>query len=255
MVYRASIACLLLLLAQQILSAEVPQKPLLQMTIDEIFSDEQARNLARAATQGSLEEIERLVAGGADTNAAGAYGATPLYVAIRPGNSARFEKLLQLGGDPNVIVGRNLSVIHWAAYVSEPEFLELSLDFGGDPHLLAADGRTTPLVTASRSLESHTNNVKLLIDHGADIEYRFGDNGRTPVFVAATSYRYEHVYALILAGADTTKTWGLPDRPQTLQMMISRSGPGRFNTAEQTEYRTRVIEMLQERGELPVDFQ
>ncbi len=205
MVYRASVACLLLLVTQQILPAEAPQKPLIQMTINEIFSDQQVRNLARAATQGSLDEIEQLVAAGVNINERGAYGATPLYAAIRPGNSARFEKLLQLGGDPNAIVG-SMSVIHWAAYVSELEFLDLCLEFGGDPNLLAEDGWTTLLITASMSLESHPDNVKLLIDHGADIEHRYGENGRTAISIAASSYRYEHVHTLILAGADTTKT-------------------------------------------------
>jgi len=236
-------------------AADATQKPLLGMTIEELFENNAVRGLARAATEGSLEEIENLVKAGVEIDTPGAYGVTPLYWAIKPQNTARFEKLLQLGANPNALVGVDQSVIHWAAYISDPQFLQLCLHYGGDPNLLSENGFITPLMSASKSLESHMDNIELLVQHGANTEYRHTSNDITAIFHAANSYRYEHVYNLILAGADTQKTAGRENRKRNLKAIIARSGRGRFNTQEQTEYRDKVIEILKERGELPPDFE
>ncbi len=54
------------------------------------------------ARLGSIDEIAVLANAGADVNAAGDLGNTPLHQAAMAGRIASVQKLLELGGDPKL---------------------------------------------------------------------------------------------------------------------------------------------------------
>lgn len=58
--------------------------------------------LLAAARKGELQEVKRLLAGGADIEAQTRYATTPLYFAARNGHAAVVEHLLAKGANPNV---------------------------------------------------------------------------------------------------------------------------------------------------------
>jgi ankyrin repeat protein len=59
------------------------------------------RMLHIAARMGAVEDIEILVAAGAEVNAAGDLGNTPLHQAVMRGQVSSVQKLLELGADRN----------------------------------------------------------------------------------------------------------------------------------------------------------
>jgi ankyrin repeat protein len=56
--------------------------------------------LHRAALKGNLEEVEKLVEGGADVNAKNTVGKTPLHMAIKENHPGVVYYLLRKGADP-----------------------------------------------------------------------------------------------------------------------------------------------------------
>lgn len=232
---------MLVILSGQVIGAENNRRALVDMSPEEIFDDPKAVELAYASITGDQEAIESLVSNGVDANVTGYLGVTLLFLAIRPDNIEAFEQLLILGADPNSLVASNLSPIHLASSISDEYFLDLCLRHKGNPNLLAADGLTTPLISAAASSRSHINNTKLLIQNSADIEQK-SSLDRTPILRAAVVYRYDIAYELIQAGADTTVTYGR--RGRGLKEIISTSGPGMFNTPVHSEYRKQVMELL-----------
>jgi uncharacterized protein len=54
-----------------------------------------------ASIRGNVEELEALIAGGADVNATGELGNTPLHEAVGQGNTPAVEMLLNAGARPD----------------------------------------------------------------------------------------------------------------------------------------------------------
>lgn len=63
--------------------------------------------LHRAAYKGDIEEMTRLLRGGADVNSRNAEGATPLHWAAFKGQLQAAEVLLQYGADVNALTKKN----------------------------------------------------------------------------------------------------------------------------------------------------
>lgn len=233
-------------------AAEEVNKPLIQMTPDEIFDEPEVANLAYASINGDIGKIEQILRSDIDINSKGYLGVTALFVAIRPDNIDTFKYLLENGANPDSLVAHNLSPTHLSASIADDRFLKLSLEFGANPNLLAADGLTTPLISAVSSSRSHINNTKLLIRSGADIEHKSSLN-RTPLLRAAGMYRYDIVYELIRAGANMSEFYGAQKRD--LAYLLQTSNPGPFNTQVHKQYRDKVVDLLIQQGYLPENFE
>jgi ankyrin repeat protein len=166
-----------------------------------------------AVTRGDGSAIQRFASAGGDLNVRDSGGSTPLWVALKEKNRDSYEALLKYGADPNVIMRGRRVVTHWAAIEEDPWWLRLALEHGADPNLVnVGRGRPsegTPLKFALSkrgwlTLEDHIRgdtrflaNVKLLVEHGADID----KPDRYNCYPLAQA-DFESVLYLLEAGAD-----------------------------------------------------
>ena len=153
--------------------------------------------LAQATVEGNTAEMERLVKRGANPNAKGAEGSTPLMWAVGSHSHRGLEKLLELGADPNgriPVRGTSLPPTWVAARGNDSETLKILLEHGGDPN--AAHACETVLMAAVGSLEP--SRIDLVLTHGGDIDGEACEFGAPEV--AAVLGRFDIVLYLFSKG-------------------------------------------------------
>jgi ankyrin repeat protein len=172
----------------------------------DFFAERNAVELAEAAQMGRLACVSELVAGGANPNARGYHGITPLIYAMSGISLKGFRRLLELGADPNLQMENGDSVMTLSAERRDPEALKLALAFGGNPNLRRSfkpvhylDFSPTPLFVTLHY--NRLENARILIKAGADVNGRTFDGG-TALMEAAIQDRYDMMYVLLEAGAD-----------------------------------------------------
>jgi len=195
--------------------------------------------LHQAAESGDIETVKLLVSEGADVNAKGRYGYTPLYrAAAADKNGEVVEFLISHGADVHAVVDhferRGDTPLHVAACENENvRVLELLVSAGADvnaesknnwtPLRLAA--ATNENVEVTRYLVSQGANViekVKVIDDGMTIR-PFGDDGTvTPLLYLAASGNKngEVVKFLVSQGADVNAKNRFGDTPLT--MVVAR---------------------------------
>jgi ankyrin repeat protein len=201
--------------------------------------------LMYAAVLGSLESMRLLLDAGSDPNAANDFAATPLMWCA--GDAAKVRLLLAKGANAGARskLGRTPLLIA-ATFDGATEAARLLIDKGADVNardksgnsalaqaagsnnlevarLLIArgaqvnnvdEGGFTPLLNAASNGDRSAAMVKLLLEHGAQINVKSGDTAEivkngpillghlTPLQQAAAQGNYETVEALLKAGAD-----------------------------------------------------
>jgi len=206
-----------------------------------VFADRKVAELAIAAAEGNTKTIDRLLAEGAKINATGQYGQTPLFWSLYAHNKTGFQHLLEHGADPNAHDQNGDGVMHLAAEDEDSDYLRLALAQKGDPNLRDTRGVfPTPIFRALQPLRS--DNLKLLIASGADMNYRDASE-QTPMMSAANANQYEKVYVLLVAGADYMKknVWG-----NTIVRNIEHNGFDK--STDVGGWRDKVIDFLRQRG-------
>jgi quinoprotein dehydrogenase-associated probable ABC transporter substrate-binding protein len=126
------------------------------------------QELSNAVIADDFDRVKFLVSKGADVNKPDNQGWTPLQSAARTRHDKMADLLVSLGADVNK----------------------------GDP---------TPLVTAV--MRDHVPTVKVLLGHGAEIE-KPGQDGFRPLPLAIAEDKYESAKALLEAGADVNTPTG-----------------------------------------------
>jgi len=148
--------------------------------------------LVEAVRRGDVQEVERLLAAGADPNVKDLDGKTPLHYAAERCRADLAELLLKHGADPNAKNVRGETPLHRAVRERCGAVVELLLRHGADPNARDADGET-PLHKADR-----VELAELLLRHGADPNAR-DKEGWTPLHRAG---RIELAELLLRYGAD-----------------------------------------------------
>ncbi len=173
------------------------------MSLKDLFPDENARALARAAGDGKTVDIRKLVDSGVSVDVPGVKRVTPLFYALRSGNIDGVTKLLELGADPNMVYEDGLAIMHFATILGDVDFMRILLKYGGNPNLIAGEMEETPIFLAIHiSNEIGCNELlKLFIDSGSDINFQ-RKKGDTPAMAAAGAGRFDAVYQFLAAGAD-----------------------------------------------------
>jgi uncharacterized protein len=172
------------------------------MTSEELFHNPKVLSMAKAAESGDVASIERLLNEGVDVNSLGRGNATVLSRALRAKSKPAYQFLLEHGANPNVLDSHGIGVINLAALEPDPYWLEQALRNGGNANAVSIGnplGEVTPLFFAID--KSRINNVRILIEHGADLDFQ-DSVGNTPVYYAAERQRYDIVLILLEAGAD-----------------------------------------------------
>ncbi len=154
--------------------------------------------LHEATRDGDREQVRALIDAGADLDAQGDNGETPLITAIIGGHVLVASLLIDRGADIQARNKGGFTPLHAAAYANVVEIAEKLLSRGADVKDQMNKAGVTPLSVASE--EGHPGLVKVLIDHGADLEA--GErNGYTPLTRALWRGQKEVVALLQKSGA------------------------------------------------------
>jgi ankyrin repeat protein len=133
-----------------------------------------------AAHTGNIEAVKQHLAAGADVNAKGGLGWTPLHFAVYYGHKEIAELLIAKGADVNAKTIAGRTPLHRAAREGHKEVIELLIAKGADVNAKDNNG-WTPLHYAS--MMGHKEIVELLIANDADVNAK-DDFGDTPLDLA-----------------------------------------------------------------------
>jgi hypothetical protein len=119
-----------------------------------------------------------LIEAGASVAATNSSGSTPLHIAAGQGGKAVVELLLDHGAPVDARDNRGSTPLMWAATSGQAESAEVLIAAGADVN--ARDGRCEPvLMRAAWPYRDDANPVvKVLLDHGADLEFAEGLESR-----------------------------------------------------------------------------
>lgn len=172
--------------------------------------------LIKAASEGNLPEVQRLVAEGSDIEARGGAGTTALSFAAFEGHIPVVEFLISRGADTNALGYEDCPPLGLAAYSGQIKSMGLLVDAGADINAVRPRTGESPLHFAV--LKRQVDAVSFLLTHGADKEARTGSGvdsdslrnlrleHQTPLHLAAGYADVATVKVLLEAGADTTAT-------------------------------------------------
>lgn len=155
--------------------------------------------LCQAAREGDIERCRLLIANGADVNAKGEDGQTPLHEAAEHGYQDVVEVLTANGANIDPTSEFGCTPLNHAAREGHKGIVELLIDKGADTEIKGGYLGGTALHDAA--IEGHKNVVELLIQKGANIEAK-NSYGETALYCAAEANYEEIVELLIDKGAD-----------------------------------------------------
>jgi uncharacterized protein len=213
---------------------------------EEFFKPRDQLALVRAAAAGNTAGMEESLRHGAKVNYQGVNGMTALIWALGHESKEGVSWLLAHGADPNLVYARDgNSSVSIAAMEDDPWYLEQILAHGGNPNYQNPINKHTPLMNAIVPI--HPDNAKALLAAGADPN-TFDARGVPALFNAAATSRYEVVYDMLQAGADTTFSNARSGNGLVWAIQHSRAEPGTLLY----EWLTKVKNLLKEKG-LDVD--
>lgn len=221
-------------------------------TAQEMFPDSRVAALADAAANGRVDEILALLKEGVPIDAEGYRRATPLTFAVLAPNLAGTETLLKNGANPNHRIDdpayvNGLPIVMFLGRANQPDLLSLMLRYGANPNarspVRASTADKFPYEGDSLLIESVMifQNVKLLVQAGADVNFRPQSNpnatgGHTAASNAAALGQFDVLEFLLDHGA----TVDLDEIAHTLQI---RSWSPEFRAR-----RIRILERLHAMG-------
>ncbi|RDD37563.1 Transient receptor potential cation channel subfamily A member 1-like protein [Trichoplax sp. H2] len=154
--------------------------------------------LHRAAGFNRPQIVEYLIQKGARIEARDCDFFTPLLSAAAYGRVDSVKTLLEKNVDITATDYKERSAVYWAAQENQPETLQLLLSRDPRKTKVLVDAADTndnyPLHVASR--EGYVNCVKILLEHGAQIDAR-NEEELTPLHLAADNGRTQVVRVLV----------------------------------------------------------
>jgi ankyrin repeat protein/outer membrane lipoprotein-sorting protein len=123
---------------------------------------------------------------------------TPLFKAFGAGDMARVRSLVETGADVNAHGEGGMTPLHEAAVTARPEMVELLLQHGADPNS-RRDSGATPLMEATQNLNMRV--ARLLLDGGADVNAAT-KKGTTTLHFAAAHGQLALIELLLQHGAN-----------------------------------------------------
>ncbi len=186
--------------------------------------------LLSAVQRGVAGDVERLLVGGANTNAADADGTPILMAATLFGDAHTVRLLLEHGADPNRADGAGATALMWA--VPDIEKVRMLLARGANVNARAESQRTPLLIAAS--YPGTVDLLRLLLDRGADIHAQ-DRTGAGALALAVRSADVQVVRFLVDRGLDPNALTPLErrigvarwDRPTTEYLMSKAPAPAK----------------------------
>lgn len=141
-------------------------------------------------SQTLVNNVRDLIAAGADVNALGAYGRTPLHSVARAGNIEVAELFIRHGADVNAKDESGNTPLHEAVgRVHGNAMVSFLIGHGADPNVVGRQ-RQTPLHLAA--MRSNEGIVKELLRAGADIKVK-DECDNTPLHLVAKGAKYSFI--------------------------------------------------------------
>ncbi len=226
---------------------------------DSFFTDDSVIALCEAIEQADTVAMEQLIADGADVNAVGKGGMTPLLWAF-PGNQFdRFELLLRHGADPNVLIESDIpsrdqirtgtSVTHLAARSAFEKHFPAVMKYGGDANLVdPRTGKTVLHAVIESPAQDRLQRFTLLKKHKVQVNV-FDKSGWTPLCMAVMRFQqYDVATELIHAGADPL-AWNEKLAHRAIHRIAVVTNAFRRNGHPRSESLNALIELLESRGD------
>jgi ankyrin repeat protein len=154
--------------------------------------------LLDAVKAGNREAVTRVLAGGADVNAADADGTTPLHHAAASADADLVALLIKSGANVRAVNRYGVTPLTPACTTGDEKVLQLLLNAGADANTASPEGETA-LMTAART--GRVEAVRLLIARGADVAAAESWRGQTALMWAAGEGHTAVAQELLRAGA------------------------------------------------------
>lgn len=219
------------------------------MSADDYFQSSAEVALVEAASRGDRQGIKTAVANGANLNAVGKNGMTPLFwvIAIDP-NLNGLQYLLDEDADPNITttvsgeIRDSETTATVLAYTQpDPRFMRVLLDAGA---------RAKPSLLLKTGLDERLAHLKIVIEHGADVNHRMRF-GSTPMKEALYSRDFKAALLYLQSGADPTAT----DMHDNSPITFLKKRHDRFErSSEPDSGYAELVQALKENGYLEADF-
>ena len=148
--------------------------------LQKLFTYIGANRLHRAAQIGDVKRMRALIANGADVNAPGPQGATPLFLTTSTGSVEGAKLLLENGADINRAIPEGGQALHSALLKRHSELAHFLIDNGANIHHPTSAG-VTPVHLAA--LSCMTTVLGRLIREGANINL-LTDLGQSAIYCA-----------------------------------------------------------------------
>ena len=155
--------------------------------------------LLDAAERGDRAAAMRLLATGADPNAPGPDGTTPVMWAASNDDLALVRALVKAGANVTLKNQFGTSALTEAAIIGSAPVIDALLKAGADPNTRNPEGET-PLMAVARS--GKVDAARLLLEAHADVNAREGWGGQSALMWAAAQGQAEMVKLLASQGAD-----------------------------------------------------
>lgn len=169
------------------------------------------QDLLTAAALGNIDLIKKFIADGASIELLMGWSrTTPIMWAARAGQAAAVKYLVLNGAQVGALDQWKSTVLHYAAAGGSVDAVRVVLDHGGRINAKNQIG-TTPLLGAAKA--GHGPVIALLAKRGADANASHMSEGRSALYEAAYGGHAGAVRALLLAGADVTRTTGTGRSP------------------------------------------
>lgn len=155
--------------------------------------------LDRAVCTGHVEITKTLLEHGADTNASGANGDTPLHLAAASGKSEVIPLLCLKGAHVNISNRLGRMPLHLAAVQGHLAATQALLAAGAD---ISARNEADGMSALDHAVGGgHVEVATAIMEHGADVNAPGAHKGRTLLHIAAIFGKAEMVSRLCLRGA------------------------------------------------------
>jgi uncharacterized protein len=156
-------------------------------------------SLARLIQAGQRDTALKMIAAGADVNAAQGDGTTPLHWAVYKIDADLVRALLERGAKPDVINNYGSSPLAEAAKLGNARLAGMLLDAGGNAEVPNQEGQTA-LMLAARA--GSVEVAELLVRHGANVNAKEKWRGQTALMWAVDARSAEMTRFLIDHKAD-----------------------------------------------------
>ena len=189
------------------------------------------RSINRAAYNGDVESVRRLLASGASPNYRDSFDETPVDALCKmggntDGRAACLRLLRDAGANLDAANRDGMTPLHYAAGGGDAKIVSLLVEFGVNVDA-EAEYHGTPLHLAAKSsspIGNATACVEVLLDAGASVNARNG-NSETPWDVALKYYSTSRMWPLFLrAGAEIVVGPNFHLRPRYIRRVYYAGG-------------------------------